>query len=258
MADEDSYDLAPPEKPAAGRRVPPPESDVGPEVIPSDFTAGGGTDEDRLVDLLRRGAAVAQGRAMFSLAAGAGVCLGTCGFVAVFLFIVMNGLFGGSPVGIFGLFVLTCVTMLPLLFWTERRTGGEYLADASRGSGSVTDASSRGEYEMAQAGGIVRAATELMLTGPRWVLTGFGLRAGRAGVDRTVLRRAAGVALDLSRESGNVGLGALHHVGDDPTTLGLAIDYLIDQEWIDRSKDGERVWLTSEARKAVRESGIRA
>ncbi len=141
------------------------------------------------------------------------------------------------------------VVLIPLLFWTEIRTRGGYFEDAAGSFGGGADgARSYGEYRVDQAQAAVAFYTELLLSGPRFVLEGAGMRRRRGKVDEGLMMRAADVLRDLLSVGEGMTIGQLRREGEETEQLLAAIRYLEEHEWIGRSRDGKRVWLQTEGR----------
>lgn len=83
-----------------------------------------------------------------------------------------------------------------------------------------------------------------------------GLAKGRqhvAAIDHPRLVSAAMLVHDLLAKDANMELKDLRKIEDyDEYTLTAIILWLKDLEWLDQSKDGQRVWLRSEIRQRFR------
>ncbi len=271
MPDEDDYDLKPAAGPSptpapkpAARPAPKPAAPAAREVRsteapeapespdrPAGMSGMSAVERARLVELVRKGDPVARGRLAFTALAGAGVLLATCAVLAI----VLHTLIGG---GLVALFVLLCLTVVPLLFWAERRLGGPYLTSAERGIGGEGGEEELDAVEPHALGAPWDAAAGLLMTGPRWVLAGAGLRGKRRDVDAAVIRRAAGVVADLLPAANGLPLAALFHDGDDAARLSRAVEHLSDHDWIGHAADGGRLFLSTTGKTFLRANGFRA
>jgi hypothetical protein len=140
---------------------------------------------------------------------------------------------------------VVCLWFLPILFLIEWVTRGKLFDNAVEGAGDMP---------MFVAHRAVMGAflVEMCLWGPRMVTGGcrrqFGL-SGHRGADRTL---AAAMLAELLNRGQGMPTGELYMLakGRDDAFAG-AMAYLLFHDLIDVSKDGDRAWLRSEAKKAL-------
>jgi hypothetical protein len=181
--------------------------------------------------------------------------IGPLALASLFWFATLN-LFGYYPwTWFFWGFV---VILIPLLFWTERRTRGGFLADTviEAGGGSELPYLLGGDLGL-----LISFATnprvtmsgfiEIFLTGPRFVLDAFE-KMNRARRVRSVDQdRAAAIVADLLRTDRGVPIQSLVRPGERLATLDVSLAYLLFFDWIGLSKDRSRVWILTEARQRL-------
>lgn len=142
--------------------------------------------------------------------------------------------------------------MLPLLFWREKRSGGDYLADR------VTDfspsPSSRSEFELQnfQVGAAVY--TDMLLWGPRAILKGIKILRGENPLQRSRrFDRAAMVVRQLLENKEAMFIAQLVQPGENIAELRDSLRWLDDHDYIGISSDNKRVWLSTPARAALKD-----
>ncbi|MEO6435017.1 MAG: hypothetical protein ABIP55_04555 [Tepidisphaeraceae bacterium] len=138
--------------------------------------------------------------------------------------------------------------LLPLLFWCEVRTRGRWFEDEVRGQGTTPadlwQSSSRGEWELRTTAASWAALFELLLWGPRMVLAARD--RFRGNVPSAVIADAT-VAINYLRHfAGGVATDELPVVRTE-----TALQYLVTRDWVGVSRSGDRVWLLSDARRAL-------
>ncbi|HZK79480.1 MAG TPA: hypothetical protein VFC46_00395, partial [Humisphaera sp.] len=143
--------------------------------------------------------------------------LGACflmGFIAATLATsCLFTVFGRSYIGWSGWFALYVIVLVPFLIWHERRSRQEYLTDAMRSLDS--NPSSRGEYEMDQAGLQVALYASWLTFGPRALIDGVrGMRGLRTSAQHAVLDRAATLVVSLFKSGAGVEIKQLVHAED--------------------------------------------
>ena len=149
-------------------------------------------------------------------------------------------------------FLISTVVVIPLLYWYERRTRGEFAMDALRSwSGGLASASSYGEHEMNRAAGEWILSVEILLFGPRLVMTAAQDLRERARLKQVPLVQVAHTLHRLVQSDHGMEPAALAAATDDIRGTLDAILYLVFHEWIDISKDRRRVWALSHSRKVL-------
>ena len=160
---------------------------------------------------------------------------------------------------------ITAAILIPASFITELRTRGRFLDQAFADAGPVNEPSG---LEMAAAttlgrGGVAMVAaltnprlstagfTELVLTGPRWMLSGLRtlrLKRRLRSVDRA---RAAELLAALLRRPDGAAVQALLQPGETPPQLDPVLAYLAVGGWIGVTKTRDRVYLYTESRERL-------
>ena len=152
------------------------------------------------------------------------------------------------------LFSLSCLCVLPLLYWLELRTRGNFLTDELRAQGhSIEEGvrtlwSSRGELR--QTGALYAMYVEIFLFGPRMTIDAVRRLTARLRVGRPPIPRAAEILMFLSIADGGVAVHGLSR-GESPEELRRTLTYLRLHDWIDVGDHGRRAWLLSTARRRL-------
>ncbi|MEM8875923.1 MAG: hypothetical protein AAGD32_16875 [Planctomycetota bacterium] len=216
---------------------------------PEHLTRGG---KDRIVGQLQKHDTMAAGRTILVLVAGAAWC-------AIVVSVVAGGvaaLLGHFEVRVpfIAIWGVTATLVLPWAFWYESRTAGRFYEDGAAGLPQGR-ANSYGEWELRTTEASWLAYIELALSGPRWIMQGLGLRKKRDQVDRVILNRAADIVLQLQDLGEGTSVKKLARPADEESAFRRAMDYLADHDWVGRSKDRRRVWLTSLAAQRLGNAG---
>src|SRR4051812_13148569 len=101
--------------------------------------------DDPIVTRMMAKHALTTGGAVGVLAAGAGIILVAGAIVSSVICFILYTATDSTWIGWWGWYFVFLLGMLPLLFWQERRSGGDYLAD--RVSDFSPSPSSRSEFE---------------------------------------------------------------------------------------------------------------
>jgi hypothetical protein len=130
-------------------------------------------------------------------------------------------------------FASALALLVPALFWMERLTRGQWLDEEAEADGVGAPVP-------------VAGAIELLLWGPRTVVA--ALRRRRQRVHANVLTEAASIIAYLRHfpEEDGVGTDELPTIRPQPV-----LAYLASRAWVGVSADGRRVWLRSDARRAL-------
>lgn len=172
-----------------------------------------------------------------------------------------------QPVVFNTVLLVTAFIIIPLSFLTELRTRGGFLNQAFAEAGPVTPVSGLESAALALATSMGRpmtgalalmnprlstaGITELMLTGPRWVLGGVrGLRLDwrMRNLDRD---RAAKMLADLLALSSGTDPKKLTQPGESVDPLDATLAYLLTFGWVGLTVTMDRVYVYSETREAL-------
>jgi hypothetical protein len=130
-------------------------------------------------------------------------------------------------------FALAAITLVPLLFWIERRTRHTTPSDLLR-------CTSDGECELRRSSGLL----ELLSWAPRRIISARERLSGT--VSAAVTTEAIATINYLRHFDGGVGTDEL------PTIQPLPVlRYLVSRDWVGVSETGDRVWLLKDARRAL-------
>ena len=145
--------------------------------------------------------------------------------------------------------LITAAILLPITFWQEWRTRGRFLDERSR---EMSDGDVAMGYADAMIDGppisrvSIMGIAELLLYGPRLVL---GTDSDPQG-DGSAAQAAAEVAVALSRRGGR--RTGVRELGASSAATRL----LTAAGWASTSGDGERIWLTTEGKEALKRLGV--
>ena len=141
--------------------------------------------------------------------------------------------------------LIVAAILLPITFWQEWRTRGRFFDERSS---EMTEGDVAMGYADAMTKGppisrvSVMGISELLLYGPRLVL---GTDSDARG-DASAALPAAELAVALSRRGGR--RTGVRELGASPPAARL----LVGAGWATVSGDGERIWLTTEGREALK------
>jgi hypothetical protein len=140
------------------------------------------------------------------------------------------------------MFGIVCAAVVPLLFWLENRTRGQWFEEELRGGSGATISQALFAPMTSNIGVGAAAIVEIMLWGPRLVI---GARQRwKTRVATATLHDAAAIIGFLRHFDGGVAVNEL------PTVQPLRVmGYLVSRDWVGVSKDGQRVWLLGDAKK---------
>lgn len=217
---------------------------------------------DRIAERLRQREWMESGRIALHIAVGV-PCLLIGPIILSSIYFALAVMWFGAYASWSLIFWGSIVVLVPLLFWTERRTHGNYFSDTVReanpdGTRSVSYAALGSVGMLAafianprlSASGFV----ELFLFGPRMILEAVAsLQRVRAlrGVHRG---RAADLLADLLGRPSGTDMEQVLHEGESVESLLPCIAYLLYYEWIDISTTRDRIWVLSDARVSLLQS----
>ena len=143
-------------------------------------------------------------------------------------------------------YMMTALIAGPLLFFLEYVTRGSFLSDAAD---EYKDYGAVSRHMMGRGMAFV-IFIEMGLWGPRSVLSAFRKFSGSrsmAGADRDA---AAMIIANLLRGGDGLPIGAAL-AGVQGSASSDALAYLAYYDWIGISKSGDRVWVLSDAKRAL-------
>jgi len=183
-------------------------------------------------------------------------CLGAACLFATLVVIIFWALGVGSLIGWIGWFGVYWLVILPLLILQERKSQPGYLIE-SLSSHIDPNPSSGGEF-LANRGRVgVAILGNMFMWGPRALLEGFSSIRGRPTAKRIALfKRAATMVLELAKYDGGVEIRGLMPPPEDMPVFTQAIDWLDKHDYIGKSSDGERLWITTIGKKRLSDHGI--
>lgn len=168
-------------------------------------------------------------------------CLGVGFLLATVLWFAIDGL---SWIAWFGIYL---AILIPILLVHEMRSRKTYVV------ASLNEEPDSGSMVTAEKNQII----SLLTWGPRQLLDGLAALRGKRSSDfNTRFKRAAQAVVDLGKYSGGIEVKAIMHPPENMPVFLSALDWLDKHDYIGRSSDGERLWLSSIARKKLTESGI--
>ena len=209
-----------------------------------------GPSMDPIVARMMQRHALTTASAIGLLAAGVAILFVAGAIVSAIICFILLSLTGRTFIGWWGWYFVFLLCMAPLLFWEERRSRGGYLADR------VTDfspgASSGGEYDVQNVQAAAAVYTDMLLWGPRAILAGVATLRGEQQVQRTDrYDRAAIVIRRLLQDDNALLVGQLLQPGEKMDDLRPTLRWLDHHDYIGNSSDGQRVWLSTDARKSM-------
>lgn len=193
------------------------------------------------------GAAAASGK----LALGLAMCLIGPAFVTAVAMDIESRWDWRSAPGFGVTFLVVAAILVPILMWLERRTRGEFLADAMRGQSNPLSASSYGEFCLEQNTVIFKVYTEIALLGPRLIWNFIDWMRGKPLVDAETRLEAARIVAVLYASDGASPIVDLITPEHPRSAVVRAIRYLLAKQWIDISARRDRIWLSSRVRQRL-------
>ena len=157
------------------------------------------------------------------------------------------------------IFLIASLTIIPLLYLVEHLTRGRFFEDAVRNHGlgdnvnslGMLHTSSRGEYEMQTTAATWAAYLEIVLFAPRMTMGALRQWRVRHYLGEFNVTRAAEVVHALLAVDGGVHPRAILRDGESPEQLWPVLLLLTLHDWTGIAKTGDRVWLLSDARRAL-------
>ena len=157
------------------------------------------------------------------------------------------------------IFVIASLTIIPLLYGVEHLTRGRFFEDAVRKHGlgdnvnslGMLQTASRGEYEMQTTAATWAAYLELVLFAPRMTMGALRQWRLRRYLGAFNVTRAAEVVHALLAVGVGVHPGAFLRGGETLEQLWPVLLLLTLHDWTGIAKSGDRIWLLSDARRAL-------
>ncbi|QOV90744.1 hypothetical protein [Humisphaera borealis] len=177
-------------------------------------------------------------------------CLGVGIVLASLLWFVVP--LGWSWIRWFGIYWLV---LIPLLVWHERKNRKDYVVRSlTEDDGTpYTAGEAASDSIKLQAAGFAM----LLTWGPRQLLDGFAAIRGRKSGDRSArFKRAAQAVLELGKYSSGVEIKQIMRPPENMPVFIAALDWLDKHDYIGRSSDGERLWLSTIGRKKLTDKGV--
>ena len=128
----------------------------------------------------------------------------------------------------------------------------EAMVEEIGGDVDYASSSSPGGLKVKQGTMAFWAYLEFLMFGPREVYEAWRIFEERRQFTGTARLRAAGVVAYLGQQDHGVPWLELRQENEPVEQLLKVLGYLRFSEWIDISSDGKKVWLLSDARKALR------
>ncbi|HEV8292128.1 MAG TPA: hypothetical protein VGP94_09395 [Tepidisphaeraceae bacterium] len=142
--------------------------------------------------------------------------------------------------------------MIPILFIIEIHSRGDFYMEEARYYHSPGETYSTsltyttGGPSHTEVG---MAYLEVLLFAPRQILSALSDIRQRTPISSPELHRAAEIVLALHIADGGVPLEKLHRADESEEFFNRILRYLRFYDWADISKDGQRAWLCSDAKK---------
>ena len=150
----------------------------------------------------------------------------------------------GWRLGWWPCFGLASLAVVPLLFWLDARSRTQWLSNEASDESVTIGQALLAPARTATASGAWGALLEIALPSVRMVLA--ARERSQTHVAAATLHDAAATLGFLRHFDSGVGVEEL------PTVKPLRVlCYLVSRDWVGVSKDGRRVWLLSESRKAI-------
>ena len=163
------------------------------------------------------------------------------------------------PLDTWIVFSVASLFVIPLLFLLEHRTRGRFFEDAARDSGLGDNVgafgslrtASRGEWEMQTSIASWAALVEILLLGPRMLMSATRQARTRRHLGPPRFQHPARVVHTLLDHDHGVTLDILLRRGETTEQLWPSLLLLAFHNCIGISKDANRVWLSSDVRRRL-------
>ena len=128
------------------------------------------------------------------------------------------------------LFFLSLIILIPLFFFIEWRTRGEFLAEEMRAQGTTPselfNATSRGELQLRRSAAAAAGLIEIFLFAPRLILGAVVDIRQRIKLNDASMRRAAQILALLQSHQGGVEITVIRHPDESPLDVFKVTGYL--------------------------------
>lgn len=177
------------------------------------------------------------------------------GFLMWLLSIVVVG--GDEAIGIRAWLFVYILLVTPVVIWTERRARSGFFTLYSADVDLTRDDDGRGEYLLQRSAAHATSFMNVVMFGPRAFVAGLHAIRGvkQQGLDLVLPEAADTLTLMLSIDGG-VKIADLAAPGTDPMSLMPILKWLDTHDYIGISSKGDRVWVSSPAKKRFAEAGI--
>jgi hypothetical protein len=235
-------------QPASQSTAPPPAPASAREPAPIEYRRPGAVNasETGFLAAVQRREAKYQAGAWFMALAGAGALLIGCAVAAGIVDGIQQRLRPQDPFSWWTCFAAVLAALIPLLFWFEIHTRGRWFDDEinwQASSGGSGPSASYGEWELRCAAASWAVFIEVLLWGPRLIFN--ARQRWRRHVSPLVVAEAAAL-INFLRHFEGIAVAELPVVRPAPV-----LNYLITRDWIGISEARDRVWLLTDARKAL-------
>ena len=179
--------------------------------------------------------------------------------LSLIVFFITAFMFNGSPLSFHGWLLLYVLAMIPLVFWIDRRARQGFFSfngdvDLTRDN----DADTTAEALLRRGAGGAQTLLNALLWPPRAFVAGLHAMLGvpQRGLDLVLPEAADTLTLMLTLD-GAVKLVELAPPDADPMQLMPVLKWLDANDYIGIGTRGDRVWVSSPAKKRFVEQGIR-
>lgn len=200
-----------------------------------------------------------EGNEAWTLVLGGGVVLLVFGGVVSFLAMILHAILAGweNAWRLQTFFVIYVVILLAFLFWRERQTRGMFFSFAASDVDLRRDPDNSAEYLMQRGRTHLSTLVEYARWPARAVIAGYrGLRGIRATSLDAILPDAADVLTRMLAYDVGVKLTELAPRGTDPAQMMPILKWLDTHDYIGFSTRGDKVWVSSPAKKRFVEDGV--
>lgn len=176
-------------------------------------------------------------------------------FAMWLLSIVVVG--GDAAMGIRAWLVVYILLVVPVVVWVDRRARSGFFSLMSADVDLTRDVDNNGDYLLQRSAAHATSVMNVLMFGPRAFIAGLhALRNVPLRGLELVLPEAADTLTLMLSIDGGVKIAALAAPGADPLSLMPVLKWLDLHDYIGISSKGDRVWVSSPAKKRFAEAGI--